>query len=395
MKVNNKKISMLLIFAIPFLMGLGIDMYVPSLPEITKYFNTTEMFIEWTVGLYMLGYGIGQLFFGPISDWKGRRKVILISAFLFSIVSGLIVIAPNVFILNILRFLQGISVAGLAVAIRAVLVDLFSKEELKKVSSYFSLSWSIGPIVGPFIGAHLENVFGWKANFYLFLVYGVIIYLYTAIFFKETNLNIEKLNGKVVKENIITMIRYKEFVFTVVISAIMYTLIIIFNIVGPFIIEKEMNKPVDFYGEVAMLLGTAYFLGVILNRFLISKVHEKKLILVGLIINLGITIVMVSINIFIQNLYTIIIPVYLIFLFIGLIVPNAILISMSIFKKNSGIASSLFGIINGISVFLISNIISIMDIKTGLLLSITYLVLIIIAIILKGNISNLKQKIES
>ncbi len=341
----------------------------------------------------MFGYGIGQLFFGPLSDWKGRRMVIIISSFAFSIVSGLIIIAPNIFILNFLRFLQGISIAGLAVAIRAVLVDVFSAEELKKVSSYFALSWSIGPIVGPFIGSHLENLFGWKSNFCLFLIYGVIICFYTLIFFKETNLNMEKLDGKLLIKNMKVMIKCKDFVFIVIISASMYALIIIFNIVGPFILENVMNKSVEFYGNIAMLLGTAYFFGVLLNRVLINRVHEKTLILVGLSINLMIAIIMIIINIFLQNILTLIIPVYLIFLFIGLVVPNAILISMSIFKKNSGLASSLFGLINGIVVFLISNIISALNIKSGILLGFVYLICIGGSIILKSSISRAKEKV--
>ena len=138
MKVLNKKTNaMILIITIPFLMGLGIDMYVPSLPEVSTYFHTSNSFVEWSVGLYMLGYGLGQLLFGPLSDYIGRKKVMLISALAFCIISILIALSPNIFSLNIFRFLQGFSIAGLAVSVRALLADVFTLTELKKATTYF------------------------------------------------------------------------------------------------------------------------------------------------------------------------------------------------------------------------------------------------------------------
>lgn len=380
---NIKRNALVLIIAVPFLMGLGVDMYVPSLPKVTAYFNTTATFVEWSVGLYMLGYGLGQVLFGPLSDYLGRKKVMLIASSFFFIVSLLISISPNIFILNFLRFLQGFSIAGLAVSVRAILPDVFSSTELRKATTYFSISWSIGPILGPLIGAHLQNLFGWKSNFYLFAIYDLLIFLYVLTIFIETcNVRV-KHTPKSLLLSINTILTHKKFLFNATIAAIMYVITVFFNVVGPFIVEKIMNKSVVFYGDITMLLGTAYFIGVLINRFLLTKIHEKFLILGGLILCLLTCIIMIFSNLFVLNIYTLIIPVYLIFMFMAFITPNVTALAMGSFTENKGIASSVFGIINGGLVFLITNSLSFLNITTALSVGMIYGICILISIILR------------
>ncbi|MGL5068344.1 MAG: MFS transporter [Sarcina sp.] len=384
MNTSNKKTnSMILIIAIPFLMGLGVDMYVPSLPEVAMYYHTSAAFVEWSVGLYMLGYGLGQLLFGPLSDYIGRKKVMVISAALFCAISILISLSPDIFTLNLLRFLQGFSIAGLAVAVRALLADVFTSTELKKATTYFSISWSIGPILGPLIGAHLQNLFGWKSNFYLFAIYSFLVLIYVLKVFEETCLVRIKHTPKTLIVTMKNMVLHKSFIFNVSISALMYVVTVLFNVVGPFIIEKTMDKSVLFYGNMTMILGSAYFIGVLINRFLVTKLHEKFLIATGLIMNLLIVIIMLITNLFIRNVYTLIIPVYLIFLFIAFVTPNVTALAMGTFTENKGIASSVFGVINGGLVFVVSNTVSFLNVETGVALAIIYGILIIASIVLR------------
>lgn len=380
---NIKRKAMVLIIAIPFLMGLGVDMYVTSLPKVALYFHTTATFVEWSVGLYMLGYGLGQILFGPLSDYLGRKKVMLISSALFCIISLLIVISPNIFTLDFLRFLQGFTIAGLAVSVRAILPDIFTAAELRKATTYFSISWSLGPILGPLIGAHLQNLFGWKSNFYLFAIYDLIIFFYVLTIFIETcNIRV-KHTPKSLVTNISKILRHKNFVFNATIAAIMYVITVFFNVVGPFVIEKTMHKSVIFYGDITMLLGTAYFIGVLLNRFLLTKIHEKYLISGGLILCLVTSTGMIIANIFTLNIYTLIIPIYLIFTLIAFVTPNVTALAMGSFTENKGIASSVFGIINGGLVFIVTNSLSLINIETGVAIATVYIICILVSIVLR------------
>lgn len=64
-----------LFLLIPFLMGCGVDLYIPSLPTISKQFNVADNIVQQTISMYMLGYGLGQAFLGVLSDFLGRRKI--------------------------------------------------------------------------------------------------------------------------------------------------------------------------------------------------------------------------------------------------------------------------------------------------------------------------------
>lgn len=109
----NKTNIMFLLFTIPFLMGICIDLYVPSLPIITDYYHTTTSLAQLTIGAYMLSYSVGQVFLGVLSDSVGRRKILLASNVFFILASFTATIALNIYILILCRFLQGLGTAGM------------------------------------------------------------------------------------------------------------------------------------------------------------------------------------------------------------------------------------------------------------------------------------------
>ncbi len=139
---NQKKITLFLIISISFLMGIAIDIYVPSLPEISSYYHTSIKFAELSISLYLLGYGLGQIVLGILSDTYGRKRIFIFSSLLFLVASVLCANVNGIFYFNSLRFIQGVAIAGLASGMRAIIVDLFSGLELKKMANYFALSWA-------------------------------------------------------------------------------------------------------------------------------------------------------------------------------------------------------------------------------------------------------------
>lgn len=372
-----------LVFIIPFLLGLGVDLYVPSLPAITNYFHTQASFVQLTVSLYMLGYGIGQTILGVLSDSFGRRRVLLSSALFFTLVSFLAVLSSHVFMLEVCRFLQGISVAGLAVVARAIIVDVFSGKELAETTNLFTLSWSLGPIIAPFIGGYLQHYFDWQASFYLFGLYGLFIFIYAFIKLPETNLHLSALSFSKIYSSIRIIGTHPTFILLTTVSGFCYAIVVLFNLVGPFLIQIVLNYSVIAYGNIALVLGCAYFLGALSNRFAANYFPSKSLLLFGLISSLmsGVGMILVGIM-FTIDLFVVLIPIFFIFFFIGFIVPNALVQTMTLFSKTAGTASSVFGTVTGIIVFIVTIFGSGLETESQIPLSLTYLVLLILAMIL-------------
>ncbi|WP_269153947.1 MFS transporter [Photobacterium damselae] len=382
--------ALFLVVSISFLMGIGIDLYVPSLPDMAHFYHANISYIQLTISLYLLGYGLGQIILGSLSDSYGRRKIFIASSMVFSISSMLCIVSDSIIYLNLFRLLQGLAIAGLASGMRAIIVDLFSGLELKKMANYFALSWAIGPIVAPFIGANLADKFGWQANFYLFTVYGIILFFVCTLLFEESNKNIIHFNTKNFTTNLVIIITNKEFTLLSIIYGLSYSTVLIFNTVGPYLIEVKLNYSILFYGNLAMFLGCAYFIGTMINRYLIIRYDNKSILQSGIILSSISSIVMLLLMTFHQNIFTLTVPIFAIFVFIGLIVPNAIAITMTLFPKQAGMATSLCGTIVGLIVFSVTYIIGLFKV-TPIELAITYIGIFIIINFIKYSISNKKH----
>ncbi|MCG3845049.1 Bcr/CflA family efflux MFS transporter [Photobacterium damselae] len=387
---KQQKIALFLVVSISFLMGIGIDLYVPSLPDMAHFYHANISYIQLTISLYLLGYGLGQIILGSLSDSYGRRKIFIASSMVFSISSMLCIVSDSIIYLNLFRLLQGLAIAGLASGMRAIIVDLFSGLELKKMANYFALSWAIGPIVAPFIGANLADKFGWQANFYLFTVYGIILFFVCTLLFEESNKNIIHFNAKNFTTNLVIIITNKEFTLLSIIYGLSYSTVLIFNTVGPYLIEVKLNYSILFYGNLAMFLGCAYFIGTMINRYLIIRYDNKSILQSGIILSSISSIVMLLLITFHQNIFTLTVPTFATFVFIGLIVPNAIAITMTLFPKQAGMATSLCGTIVGLIVFSVTYIIGLFKV-TPIELAITYIGIFIIINFIKYSISNKKH----
>lgn len=387
---KQQKIALFLVVSISFLMGIGIDLYVPSLPDMAHFYHANISYIQLTISLYLLGYGLGQIILGSLSDSYGRRKIFIASSMVYSISSMLCIVSDSIIYLNLFRLLQGLAIAGLASGMRAIIVDLFSGLELKKMANYFALSWAIGPIVAPFIGANLADKFGWQANFYLFTVYGIILFFVCTLLFKESNKNIIHFNVKNFTTNLVIIITNKDFTLLSIIYGLSYSTVLIFNTVGPYLIEVKLNYSILFYGNLAMFLGCAYFIGTMINRYLIIQYDNKSILQSGIILSSISSIVMLLLMTFHQNIFTLTVPIFAIFVFIGLIVPNAIAITMTLFPKQAGMATSLCGTIVGLIVFSVTYIIGLFKV-TPIELAITYISIFIIINFIKYSIPNKKH----
>ena len=373
----------IIIFSIPFLMGIGIDLYVPSLPRITSYFHSNSHQVQMTIALYMLGYGIGQFILGIASDSFGRRKILLLSGMLFTLMSIAAVFSANITLLNICRFFQGIGIAGLAVVARAIMVDIFTKKHLANALIYFGLSWSLGPILGPFIGGYLQHYFDWQASFYLFAIFGFALTLYAYLTLPETHTQRQKFSIILLKNNFQTLLSSKVFLFTSIIGGIGYSIPVIFNTVGPYLVENLLNYSAIMYGKIALTLGIAYCVGSLTNRYLTRKLMTTTILLIGLVATFLFSLALLLLSyIFNTHLLIIVIPTAIIIFFCGFIVPSTLTKSMSLYPKIAGTSSSLFGFISSTVISLIIFFESHLKMNTLLPMGYTFLIMISIAILL-------------
>ncbi|WP_340297504.1 MULTISPECIES: multidrug effflux MFS transporter [unclassified Roseobacter] len=167
------------IFTLIVLTGLGalsMNVFLPSLPQMAEYFGAEYGVVQLSVALYLGVNAALQLLVGPLSDRYGRRPVMLVGVAIYCLASLGCLWAPDVITFLVFRMTQASVVVGLVLG-RAVVRDLYPRDQAASMIGYVTMGMAIVPMVGPVIGGALGQAFGWKANFWLLFGAGLVILL--------------------------------------------------------------------------------------------------------------------------------------------------------------------------------------------------------------------------
>jgi len=151
------------------------DMYLPTLPSMMKYFNTTSSMVQLGLTTSMLGLAMGQLFFGPWSDRSGRKRPLVVAMWLFVISTVVCLFSQNIYQFLVCRFVQGLGGAGGIVISRSVATDKYGGHELAKMLAVIGAINGIAPVMAPVVGGLMTDSLGWKGIFTVLLIIGVIL----------------------------------------------------------------------------------------------------------------------------------------------------------------------------------------------------------------------------
>ncbi len=171
------------------LVGLGpftIDMYLPAFPALTREFGVSDAAIQLTLTGTTVGFGIGQLVVGPISDRVGRRIPLLAATTLHIVASVGAALSQDVAMLSMFRVLQGIGAAGGGVVAMAMVRDLFGGRPMVRMLSRLALVTSLAPIVAPLVGSQLLRTTDWRGVFIVLAGYGLLMLFAAAFSLRET-----------------------------------------------------------------------------------------------------------------------------------------------------------------------------------------------------------------
>ncbi|HDX8866775.1 TPA: multidrug effflux MFS transporter [Klebsiella michiganensis] len=175
-----KQISFTLVTILGALTALGpicTDFYLPALPELRDELEIDTTLAQMSLTASLIGLGIGQLVFGPISDRTGRKLPLMISLFVFVISSILCATAENGWMLVFYRFIQGVAGGGGAVLSRSIARDRYTGVELTQFFALLMAINGVAPIFSPVIGGYISAFVGWRVLFLTMAAMGVFLLL--------------------------------------------------------------------------------------------------------------------------------------------------------------------------------------------------------------------------
>lgn len=342
LKEKNQHISTLLAFALLPLSGFATDIYIPSMPSMGTDMHISAIQVQLTLTVFLITYGTSQLFIGIILDSFGRYRMSLIALFIFTISCGLIAVTHNIYLIYLMRVIHGITVAFIIVAKRALFVDIYKGKQLQSYLSMFTIIWSAGPIVAPFIGGYFQHAFGWQSNFYFLGGLGAILFVLELIYSGETLTKPVEFNIKRIAGAYANMIKTTSFSLGILILSFAYSMVIMYNMTGPYIIEHHFKLTPVVAGYCSLILGLAWMVGGFISKAVMSKPFYSKLS-----VNIALQVVLVGIMIvslnFVSNLYSMVFFAFLIHVCAGFTYNNYFAYCLGKFPNNAATAGGLTG----------------------------------------------------
>lgn len=162
------------------------DLYLPALPDITQQMGTTTSLTQLSLTASLIGLGLGQLFFGPMSDRMGRKLPLLLSLALFIVSSIFCATTHDIHLLILWRFIQGFSGAGGSVLSRSIARDKYSGTQLTRFFALLMTVNGIAPVISPVLGGYISETLHWRALFWVMALAGAVLLLLSLTIIKET-----------------------------------------------------------------------------------------------------------------------------------------------------------------------------------------------------------------
>ena len=317
------------------------DFYLPSIPEMQGYFNTSPSLMAMSITAGMIGLAVGQIFIGPISDKYGRKNLLVASMALFAISSVLCVMAPNIFIFNLMRLLQGFAGAGGVVLAKSISTDMFSGKDLAKFMAILAAINGIAPVTAPIIGGSIANFASWQGVFILLIVLGLILML-CSLRLRETLPPCRRSQKNIwhVYANLFKVFRNRRFALASLASTASCFGLFAYIAASPYIFQDFYNlSPIAFsicFGINALMIGIGSALCALFKRQHFNLLFASANFLFGAVL-------VALCHIFNMPLLLLMACYSYLFISFGLLQPVATAIALDSERHNAGAASAVFG----------------------------------------------------
>lgn len=325
---------------------MTIDTYLPALPTLARQLDATDSQAQLTLSAMMLGLGLGQLFFGPLSDAVGRRRPLLVGLACHALASVVCGLAPNITVLLIGRSLQGLAAASIAVASQALIRDLFRGMKAAELLSRLALITGMAPILAPLVGSGLLTFTTWRGVFVVLGVAALALLLLVRSRLAET-LPVER---RIVASPSGTLAAYRRvlsdklFVAVVLVGALVFTSLFAYVSGSSFVMQDVFGLSPQVFGVVFAAMSLGLSIASQFNPRLVRRVGPVRGLLVGLSTMTAGSVLMLALSWHhTWGLAGFLAPMFVVMAGLGLSLPNAPAVALHRHGQSAGTAAALLG----------------------------------------------------
>ena len=324
---------------------LTIDIYLPSLPTLVRYFGTTDATVQLTLPVFFIGLALGQLFYGPLSDRYGRRPPLLAGIALYTLASAACALAPSIEALLVGRFVQALGgCAGMTIAM-AVVRDRFDPREGARTLSLLMLVMGVAPILAPLAGGWILVLAGWQAIFWLLTLFGLACFL-AVVFGLPESRPADALRPNSVGAALVTygsLIGDRRFLGYAFTGGLTISGMFAYITGSPTLFIDTFGVPAENYGWIFGANAAGIVAVSQLNRRLLVNHPGTKLLQAAVAANAGAGIVLLAAALAGAGLLPLLVPLFIAIATVGAVLPNSTSGALAAHPEKAGAASALIG----------------------------------------------------
>jgi MFS transporter, DHA1 family, multidrug resistance protein len=297
------------------------------------------------VTLYLVGLGLGQLVYGPLSDRFGRRPTIVISLAIYTLGLGLAIPVRGVGSLIAARLLQSLGACGSLVLGRAMVRDSAAGGDVVRRMSLLMITMTLTPLLAPALGGYISSLLGWRAIFVILTIAVGTLLALVALTLPETNRNPTPLpNIGSIFIAYARLLRLPSYPNYAAAGAFCTTSVYAFLSAAPFIFVDVLHRSPDQVGLYCLMIIAGMIIGAALARQAVSKISIRTAARCGAAICLVGALGLLAVDLaHLLSVPTVIAPMLIFSLGMGIAAPNAVAGLMNAAPNAIGAASSFYG----------------------------------------------------
>jgi DHA1 family bicyclomycin/chloramphenicol resistance-like MFS transporter len=324
---------------------LSVNIYLPILPEFENIFRTTTQTAKLTVTIFLLGFALAQLVWGPLSDRFGRRAVLLTGLAISVVGVTLAASTTNIYLFMAARFLESIGIGVCPVMARSVLTDTLDKAHVAIAMAYNAAVVALVPAFAPIVGGYLNLLFSWRSVFFFVALCGLGLWLLSRSRLPETAKDTgAPLKALQVAHNYIDMLKNSLYFGYIFIYCIAYGSWIGYYVSAPYIFIDGLGYQAHEYGYFLLFNAVCYIIGALVSRFAIPQAGTALPLRLSLIAYVLSVILLVVFEFSSRmSAITVLIPMSVYVFGSGLVSPASNSAALAIFKGRAGASAAVIG----------------------------------------------------
>lgn len=340
--IAKKPHVLMLVFLISFGTVCAV-LFTPALPSISDFFGVSNAAAQLAVSLYLIGYALGQLPYGPIANRFGRLPALKFGIVLQLLGTALCIASYHAelfWLLLIGRFIMALGASvGLMMAY-TLLNDFYEQSAARTIASKMMMAFAILPGVSLFLGGFLCEIFSWQSCFYFLFAYGISIFCLVTLFLEEPVFpRIKRLELKNIADGLLVVSRNQRVISYAMLMGGCTAIIYMYSAASPFICMDVLQMDEAQFGMLSVIPP----LGILLGSWCANKLNQKYA--ANIVIKYGIFFGLLSATMMLvgfymhMNIISLLLPMMLINASLTLVMANASVLSSSSCEDKASAAS--------------------------------------------------------